>query len=278
MAVEEILIAVKTYPSPSKKYDELVCTAGVRKDGSWVRIYPVPFRKLDFDKQYRKFQWISFDIERNYSDPRPETYKLKNINSIKLIGEIPTDKPGTWLERREYLLKPENVFSNKKKLIEDAYNPKKRTSLAVFKPVKFTGFKIEKSDREWDRKKIESINARALQEDLFLGAEKLFEVVGKVPYNFSYEFIDDEGNKSVLQIIDWEIGSLYWNCLKRHNKDEDAACEDVKKKYWDDFAHTKDTYLILGTTREFHLRKARNPFLIIGVFPPKHVLQTCMKF
>jgi len=43
-----ILSHVKTYPTLSKKYDELVCTAGILDNGSWARIYPLPFRKLDF--------------------------------------------------------------------------------------------------------------------------------------------------------------------------------------------------------------------------------------
>jgi hypothetical protein len=34
----KVLITVKTYPTISVKYDELVCTAGFREDGSWVRI------------------------------------------------------------------------------------------------------------------------------------------------------------------------------------------------------------------------------------------------
>jgi hypothetical protein len=43
---EKILITVKTYPVISKKYQETVCTAGLREDGSWVRLYPVPFRTM----------------------------------------------------------------------------------------------------------------------------------------------------------------------------------------------------------------------------------------
>ena len=41
---ERILVTVKTYPTLSRKYGETVCTAGVREDGTWVRMYPVPFR------------------------------------------------------------------------------------------------------------------------------------------------------------------------------------------------------------------------------------------
>ncbi len=45
MALTKVLITVKTYPTLSAKYDELVCTAGFREDGTWIRLYPVPFRK-----------------------------------------------------------------------------------------------------------------------------------------------------------------------------------------------------------------------------------------
>ena len=49
MALTKVLIAVKTYPSISKKYDELVCTAGFLEDGSWIRLYPIQFRKKSYD-------------------------------------------------------------------------------------------------------------------------------------------------------------------------------------------------------------------------------------
>ena len=55
MARERVLITVKTYPTLSRKYGETVCTAGVRADGSWMRIYPVPFRRLEEEEQYKKF-------------------------------------------------------------------------------------------------------------------------------------------------------------------------------------------------------------------------------
>lgn len=71
MARERVLITVKTYPTLSRKYGETVCTAGVREDGSWVRIYPVPFRRLEEAEQYRKFDWLECDLIKSRSDPRP---------------------------------------------------------------------------------------------------------------------------------------------------------------------------------------------------------------
>ena len=46
MERKRIYITVKAYPTLSEKHDELVCTAGICEDGSWIRLYPLPFRKL----------------------------------------------------------------------------------------------------------------------------------------------------------------------------------------------------------------------------------------
>jgi hypothetical protein len=76
MARERLLITVKTYPTLSRKYGETVCTPAVRQDGTWVRIYPVPFRRLDEKEQYRKFDWIECDLVKSRTDPRPESHHL----------------------------------------------------------------------------------------------------------------------------------------------------------------------------------------------------------
>ncbi len=60
MERRKILIATKTYPSISTKYQETVCTAGVLLDDDekpvqWIRIYPIRFRQLDFDKRYPRW-------------------------------------------------------------------------------------------------------------------------------------------------------------------------------------------------------------------------------
>lgn len=270
MTLTKVLIAVKTYPTLSTKYDELVCTAGFREDGTWIRIYPIPFRKLDYDKRYEKYQWIEIDLEKNTSDFRPESFKPKSIDAdFKIIGEkINTND--NWRLRKETVLR--KVYTNLTQLISEAKNEDKRTSLAVFKPKEIIKFIIEPVEREWDAEKMTKLKAKAQQLNLFANAENPFEVVQKLPYKFSYKFSDETGREATLMIEDWEIGMLYWNCLRRHEGNEKQACADVKNKYLDDFAKTKDLYLFLGTTREFHSR-APNPFIIIGTFHPKKELQ-----
>ena len=99
MAKERILIAVKTYPVLSREYTELACTAGFREDGSWVRIYPIPFRLLDATSQFKKYQWIELDLEKRSKDSRPESYNPKDRDDIKLLERIGTER--NWEERKK---------------------------------------------------------------------------------------------------------------------------------------------------------------------------------
>lgn len=259
---KRILITVKTYPSISAKYDELVCTAGFDENGNWIRIYPVPFRKLEYDKQYQKYHWIEIDLVKNTSDFRPESYRPRDIDATDLIkfGE----KLGTennWAKRKEIVL--QNVYEDMSKLISESKTEGIYTSLAVFKHTTIKDFIVEPTKREWSKKQKAALQQRSLFENT-----KKFEVVRKLPYKFSYVFSDIYGKESTLMNEDWELGALYWNCLARNEGDEEAACADVIKKYWDDFAKTKDLYFYLGTTLANHLR-APNPFIIIGTFHPK---------
>ena len=271
MAKTKVLITVKTYPSLSIKYDETVCTAGFLEDGSWIRLYPMPFRKLSNEKQYKKYQWIEIDITRNTSDFRPESHSPVNRQDIDItiLDYIDTGKKRDWHKRKEIILK-QPPYTNMNKLILEAKDKKNLKSLAVFKPQKFIKFYTKETTREWDSDKTERIEALKQQLNLFeteKERQQMFEVVKKVPYEFRYVFMDDENTKRDLMIEDWEVCQLYWNCLKRHNNDEQKALEDVKKKYWDDFVLTKDLYLYLGTTKQFH-NIAPNPFIIIGTFHP----------
>jgi len=118
----KVLITVKTYPTFSTKYDELVCTAGIKEDGSWVRIYPVPFRKLDYNKQYRKYDWIELELVKNKSDFRPETFRPRSIDTeIKIVDHVGTND--NWAIRKKIVLK--KVHTNLSLLIKEAKDKSK---------------------------------------------------------------------------------------------------------------------------------------------------------
>lgn len=267
MPKTKVLIAVKTYPTLSEKYDELVCTAGFLEDGSWIRIYPIPFRKLDYEGQYKKWQWTEIDIVKNESDFRPESFRPNNIDEeIILLDKIGTEN--NWGKRKEIVLN--NVWDNMEKLIEDSKHINNKTSLAVMKPKKVIDFVWEEVDREWNKDKLTKVIANQMQTSLFEQEAKIFfKVVDKLPYEFSYKFITEDGKERKLMIEDWELGMLYWNCLKSANGDESIALKKVREKFFDLFVNKRDLYFFLGTTKKFHAMNSRNPFIIIGTFRPK---------
>src|SRR5690554_4654412 len=269
MEKQRILISVKTYPTLSRKYGETVCTAGVREDGTWVRIYPVPFRRLDEEEQYSKYDWIECRLRRNDRDKRPESYSLVAPHEMKKVGSI--DTRDNWRERRKLLLDRARIYDDLEEIIGDAKINK--ISLAVFKPARILDFIVEEDERAWDPRKLDEMRRLTRQHDLFddNAWRKTFQLIPKLPYKFSYRFEDAAGRKSEQQILDWEIGALYWNTLRRAEGDESVAIEKVRAKYFDEFRR-KDLHLYLGTTQRWHL-VAPNPWLVIGVLPIPHQTQ-----
>jgi hypothetical protein len=270
MVKEKVLIAVKTYPVISESYTELACTAGFRQDGSWIRLYPIPFRLLEQDKRYDKYQWVEVDIARSTKDPRPESHRVTNLDGMLLLDKIDTGKNRDWAERRRLILGRNKIYTNKKEIIAKAHA--NDLSLVIFKPSKIVDFVIENAEPDWPSHKLQAIQDKLRQGNLF-DEQNLadFQPVRKLPHKFSYRFLDDEGVESKLMIEDWEIGALYWNCQRAYSGVE--AAKKVREKYLDDFATTKDLHLFLGTTREWHVRKAPNPYVIVGTFHPPHEIQ-----
>lgn len=270
MTRKKVLITVTTYPLPSRSHDELVCTAGMLESGEFIRIYPVPLSflvdlKANGKVNNVKYTWIEIDLKKRTDDFRPESHSPVNYDfrDLKILDRL--DTKNNWEARKKICL--QDVYTNMEKLIEDSKDPKNK-SLAIFKPASIIKLEWEETDREW---KDEWKDLRK-QGDLFAQDKNPEIIIPKLPYKFSYVFTDETGKQRKLMIEDWEIGSLYWNCLKAAEGNEAEALQKVKQKYEDEFK-TKELYLFLGTTKEWHMRRARNPFVIIGVFYPKKELQ-----
>ncbi|MCY4576677.1 MAG: hypothetical protein OXC55_08820 [Chloroflexi bacterium] len=266
---ERILVTVKTYPTLSKKYGELVCTAGLREDGSWVRIYPVPFRGLSEKERYSKFDWIECHIARNTKDERPESFRPIDGGGFHTVGHIDTSH--NWLERRKAVLEKATVYDRLDNLIRGARD--NTQSLAVFRPSEILDFVQEPDDRDWDPRRVAEAQSYISQLGFLEDNSwrETFEIVEKIPYKFSYRFKDARGATSKLKILDWELGALYRNCLRSSNGDESVAIEKVREKYLEQFRET-DLHFFLGTTYRWH-RVGTNPWVIAGVFPIPHQTQ-----
>lgn len=279
--IEQILITVMTYPTLSKNHFETVCTAGFRMDGSWIRIYPVPHRMLRLEGQqpYRKWQIIEVDLEKNPSDSRPESYHIRNIETLRILHDKIDHNKAEWKLRLSWLRKGKKIYDNMSEILDKTYSEKDRISLAVLKPTEFIGFEIEEEKNlENYNRRLEDIRKRykaeqqQLQLPLFGDNEaerSSFEFAKKIPYKFSYRFKTKDGKVRTMMIEDWEIGMLYLNCVK--DATPEIAISKVREKY-EGFIKKNDVYLLLGTQYKWHNMKAPDPYVIIGVVPvPKNI-------
>jgi hypothetical protein len=60
--------------------------------GEWLRLFPVPWRLLPKDQQFRKYHWIDVAV-RKADDPRRESYNLR-AEGIKIVSSRLLSAPG----------------------------------------------------------------------------------------------------------------------------------------------------------------------------------------
>ena len=255
----KILITVKTYPIPSKKYDELVCTAGVTEAGNFVRLYPINFRDLPYTQQYKKYQWIEVLADKHQGcDVRKESYRPQS-DSIRTIGEPIPSTHDNWFERARCVLKC------KTRSMEDLYDQQVKdcTSLGIFKPKKVHDLVISPDDSEWSTKFLHALK----QKRLFEYRQKTLLPPRKVPFKFHYCFECDDSRckgKHKMMIEDWEVGALFWKMVDKGCSHKEAS-QKVRDKFLNDLCGPdKDTYFYVGT-----ILAHPKTWVVIGIFYPK---------
>ncbi len=246
----KVLVTVKTYPLPSESYGELVCTAGVREDGSFIRLYPIDYRMRPYWQWYKKYQWIELELEKNTKDPRAESYRP--VSEIRPIGE-PLATKNRWAERKRYVL-----GKDVQTMCELQATPQGQCSLGIIRPRQVLDFKVEPTDREW-----KSGWKNLFQQKLLFGPQQ--KLLEKIPYTFSYIFKCEDplctGHKKM--IVDWEVGQLY-RTMRDKFRSEEVAIEKVREKFFGQIcADGIDTHFFVGTIRKY------GQWIILGVFWPK---------
>lgn len=128
--IERVLILCKTYPSPSAKYAETSRVAGLTAGGRLVRLFPVPFRLVADDQQFRKWQWIEVRLEKARDDHRPESHRIF-VDTIACDAEPMKAGKRGWPARMA-LLARQNVYTDYEAMEQARLT--KGTTLALFEP------------------------------------------------------------------------------------------------------------------------------------------------
>ena len=240
-----------------------------------MQIYPISWQVLKDDEKYPKYSWVDLDLVRNASDFRQESYKPKMgfDENIRVAGKVGT--ADAWAARKQFVLR--EVFTSMQDLISLTKSPAGK-SLATLKPIEIVDFVIEEEpERDWKQTWLNQSKQASMFDLDSNGILKQQRLIKKLPYRFKYKFLSaGEGEPREFNSADWEIGALFWNCLKRTEGDEEDAKQQVRRKYFEEFMNDKEIYLFIGTNFVHHRKNAPDPFIIVGVFYPPKTTQLSM--
>ncbi len=254
---EEILVTVKAYPNPSKKYIETVCVAGVTKNRQWVRLYPIPYRYLEYEQRFPTYGWIEASIRKS-KDHRPESYNI-DIQTLKVAGKLGT--ANAWQARRELLLPLASPSIEELQRQQEA----SKISLGLIRPKQIKRLIIQpKKDPHWSDEELAKLQRHSLLDEMQReDVQRIVRELEKIPYDFLYEFDCDDsrcrGHK--ISVISWEVMESYRKWRQNYGEQWESK---FREKYEQELPGSKhELYFFMGTM-------AAHPkvWLIIGLFYP----------
>jgi hypothetical protein len=255
-----VVVLVKAAPVLTSRLDETMCVAGARLDkhgAHWVRLHPVPFRDLDDDRKFAKYQALSVSVRRSRTDRRPESWSP--IEGSIEIGESLGTENGWALRRQLVDQLDERTMCELGEANRSGSGPG-TSSLAVVRPIEPPTLKISIRDEdqlsEWRRRAQGAASRLSLFDDP--GERRPnFEVV---PWRFLYSYKCRApgcvGHEQT--IVDWEALAL-WRRV-RHRRDWQ---EQMRLKFEETLWRRRDAVLFVGN-QEQHPAS----FLVLGVFWP----------
>lgn len=243
---QRILILCKTYPSPSARYVETSCVAGIDESGRLIRLFPVPFRLVEDEQQFKKWQWISTRVRRAQDDARPESHRV-SVDTIQLLGH-PLSTLDHWRARR-LAIQGLPVFASFDEL--EAARVQHGTTLGLVRPSLLLDVDITAADHpDWTETEKAKLLQEQMQGNLFdaLEDQRTLKTLRKLPYNFHYRYeCAAAAGTSVYKhkLVDWEAGALYWHICRKPNWQ--AA---FRQKFVIDF-NQREVLFLMGTVHRF---------------------------
>jgi hypothetical protein len=224
------LIIGRASPEPSKTHIETVCTGGITEDGEVLRLYPIPLRYLEPSSRYKMWTWAKFDVQKNPSDKRKESYRVRD-GSIEILGQI-TDKA----ERFAFLEKA--MFPDRETL--DRRYHEDWTSIGIVE-IELLSFSAEATKK--DRRKNKPYTQQA---HLYVPKKPLEQL----PFEMRLKFRCKNNptcKTHESSLIGWEYMEAFRQFRKKYSSPE-AAWDEMQKKVKSLFAdQRKRAFALLGT-------------------------------
>ena len=252
LITQKALIVVRTYPVPAMRGVEVSCTAAITDEGKWLRFHPVPYRFLDPDQRFRKYQWVQVRISKG-SDPRPESYKLSPGSLQVLSRPLPSSE--NWRQRKNVVLP---LRSPSLCALRRAHDENGSPTLGLFRPRTIRRLLIEPDDPSWSDAQLAALR----QGSLFDEGEPKIELE-KVPFRFRYEFqCEDPGCHTWHRLIctDWEMGQAWRRWRDKYGKGWEKK---FRQRFETEMMTKYDTHFFVGTVFNHP-----GTWIIVGLFYP----------
>lgn len=252
-----VMILVKATPQPSTTYGDTVCVAGVvlaPGPTRWVRLYPVPFRYMDGDRQFKKYSIVEVDVRDAGSDKRPESLKI-NAESLLISRETRDwNKRAPWVEP---LSGP--TMCGMWAAVRTNIN---ELSLGAIRPASVEGLTI-KAHAGWTESERKRLLAHSQQGSLFAETSPRLLEAPRRRVTLRYHCLEQGCTGHNQRILDWELTALQHRERGLSPEDLDVI---IRQRFFENMYSAAKSPLIFVGNQESVQR--RGSFTVLGTYYP----------
>ncbi|MFS3137651.1 hypothetical protein ACLRDC_20165 [Gluconacetobacter sacchari] len=236
---EEALILVKALPHVGQRHGETVCCAGVTRNGEWRRQYPIHFRRLRDEGQFKRWQWIEYDWIAPGNDDRRQESRRVQEDTIKVGKSISKTERAAFLAPLITRSTAEAVSQGQ--------------SLTLVRPIESRFHWKAKTARQIadERQAYEA----AARQTSFLDQDLV--ALDPCPYAFHFDWKDANGASHKSTCDDWETAAMFYRREKAVGAK--GALAEMSKAFNEQYPQNGMVFA-LGT----HSRRAEQ-WLLVGV-------------
>lgn len=251
-----VLITVKAAPTPSETYGETVCVAGLRLDPNhrgWVRLYPINFRALESNDQFKKYDVVSLLAKpARVHDQRPESWRPR-LDSLEVEKHLKE-----WKKRTPHI--SEFIEESMCRIYRRSRENPQARSLAAIRPKRIRRIDVA-PHRPWTPEEQQKIDRYVNQLEIAPSAPRTALEAPRFAAWYQYDCWEPGCRGHRQGILDWELVALqrrFWSSSDRE------LVSIIEEKFFKEMcAPAKDTVFYVGNQA-----KRRHTFSVLGVYYP----------
>jgi hypothetical protein len=231
---KRVLIIGRASPEPSKKHIETVCTGGITEDGELLRLYPIPLRYLESEHRYKLWTWAKFEVQKNPTDKRKESYRVRE-GSIQVLSHIED-----WSERFSLL---EKAIVHDREVLDELYH-EDWTSIGVVE-IELLDFYKKSRTKDWEKDK-----PYIKQFHLYAQTKPLEQLPLELRLRFRCKN-NTNCKEHDSALIGWQYMEAFRNFREKYGSGE-AAFDALRNKISTLFAdQRKRSFALMGTHHKY---------------------------